>query len=130
MRQRISFMLVGILISCAVLGAEIEPVRVKRYLALAPGPLPEQADPFVLPIRMQFSPSVPIVGAALHYVLAKSGYRLWRPSQPPVPRCLPSWPGPYLRCIFSPPVCKQEGMCMPGRRGPAVLAHVPAGRYR
>jgi len=58
MSQRLSFLLVGTLISCTVLGAGLDPVRVGRYSALVPGPSPEQVDPFALPIDTEFSYSV------------------------------------------------------------------------
>ncbi len=76
MSQRLSLLLVGTLISCTVLGAGLDPVRVGRYSAIVPGPSPEQADPFALPIDTEFPYSVQTVGHALKQVLARSGYRL------------------------------------------------------
>ncbi len=76
MPRRLSFLLVGTVISCTVLGAGLDPVRVGRYSAIVPGPSPEQADPFALPIDTKFSYSVQTVGHALKQALARSGYRL------------------------------------------------------
>ncbi len=82
MPQRLSFLLVGSLISCTVLGAGLDPVRVGRYSALVPGPSPEQADPFALAIHTEFSYTVQTVGHAL-----KQGARTqWLPLSEP--RCL------------------------------------------
>ena len=101
MQQGHSFTFVGIPILCTVLGVDLESVRVRRYSALAPGLLPEQADPFALPISMQFSLSIPPVGAARHHVLATSGYRLApfatscrslpTPLAWPLPECIETW---------------------------------------
>jgi hypothetical protein len=110
MQQRLSFTFVGILILCTVLGIDLEPVCVRRYSACAPALLPEQADPFALPISMQFSPTIPTVDAARHHMLPTSGYRLapfaisYRslptPLARPLPECIETcalcaaWPRP------------------------------------
>jgi type IV pili sensor histidine kinase/response regulator len=103
MPQRLSFMLVGTLIACTVLGAGLEPVRVGRYSAIVPGPLLEQTDPFALPIRREFPLSVQTVGTALELVLAKSGYRLasLQASCPSLPALL-AWPLPAVRRTLGP----------------------------
>ncbi|MGH8625454.1 MAG: hypothetical protein ACREYC_09320, partial [Gammaproteobacteria bacterium] len=76
MQQHVSFILLGTLFSCSVLSAGLDPMRVGRYSALVPGPSPEQADPFTLPVHTEFPFSIQTVGGALEHVLAPSGYRL------------------------------------------------------
>ena len=55
MPHRLSFVLFGMLISCTAFATGLDPVRVGRYSAIVPGPSPEQADPFALPIDTEFS---------------------------------------------------------------------------
>ncbi|MGH8490768.1 MAG: hypothetical protein ACREXS_18380, partial [Gammaproteobacteria bacterium] len=74
MPHRLSFVLFGMLVSCTAFATALDPVRVGRYSALVPGPLPEQVDPFALPINTEFSYSAQTVGHALKQVLARSGY--------------------------------------------------------
>lgn len=103
MLQRLSFMLLGALISCTALGAGLDPIRVGRYSAIMPGPSPEQADPFALPIHMEFPYSVQTVGEALGHVLSRSGYRLASPnaSCPSLPVLL-GWPLPAVHRSLGP----------------------------
>ena len=75
MPHRLAVVLLGILVSCTALGGGLDPIRVGRYSAIIPGPLPEQADPFALPIHMEFPYSVQTVGESLEQVLSRSGYR-------------------------------------------------------
>ncbi|MGH8538054.1 MAG: FimV/HubP family polar landmark protein [Gammaproteobacteria bacterium] len=103
MSQRLSFLLVGTLISWTVLGAGLDLVRVGRYSALVPGPSPEQTDPFALPIHTEFSYSAQTVGHALKQVLARSGYRLASldASCPSLPVLL-DWPLPAVHRTLGP----------------------------
>jgi FimV-like protein len=103
MPQRLSVVLLGTLISCSVLSAGLEPVRVGRYSAIVPGPSPEQADPFALPIHMELPYAVRTVGDALHQVLLRSGYRLASVSAscPSLPALL-SWPLPAVHQRLGP----------------------------
>lgn len=54
MPHRLAVVLLGGLVSCTALGAGLDPIRVGRYSAIVPRPSPEQADPFALPIHMEF----------------------------------------------------------------------------
>ncbi len=103
MPHRLSFVLVGTLISCTALGGGLDPLRVGRYSAIVPGPSPEQADPFALPIDTEFFYSVQTVGHALKQVLAHSGYRLasLAASCPSLPILL-GWPLPAVHRTLGP----------------------------
>ncbi len=103
MLQRLSFMLLGALISCTVLGAGLDPMRVARYSAIVPGPSPEQADPFALPVHTEIPFSIHNVGRAIEQVLAPSGYRLasFHASCPSLPALL-AWPLPVVHRRLGP----------------------------
>ena len=103
MPHRLAIVLLGSLVLCAALGAGLDPIRVGRYSAIIPGPSPEQADPFALPIHMEFPYSVQTVGEALGPVLSRSGYRLASPnaSCPSLPVLL-GWPLPAVHRRLGP----------------------------
>ena len=103
MPHRLSFVLFGMLVSCTAFATGLDPVRVGRYSALAPGPSLEQVDPFALPINTEFSYSAQTVGHALKQVLARSGYRLASldASCPSLPTLL-GWPLPAVHRTLGP----------------------------
>jgi hypothetical protein len=65
MRGHLALVFLDSLISRAVLGGDLEPVRVGRYSAMVPGPSPEQTDPLAVPVHVEFPLSAPTVGRAL-----------------------------------------------------------------
>ncbi|MGH8655780.1 MAG: FimV/HubP family polar landmark protein [Gammaproteobacteria bacterium] len=103
MPKQLALTCLGILITCTALGAGLDPLRVGRYSAIVPGPSPEQADPFALPVKTEFSFSVQTVGRALEHVLAPSGYRLAKISAscPSLPALL-AWPLPAVHRRLGP----------------------------
>jgi len=103
MPHRLAVVLLGSLVSCTALGAGFDPIRVGRYSAIVPGASPEQADPFALPIHMEFPYSLQTVGEALGHVLSRSGYRLASPnaSCPSLPVLL-GWPLPAVHRSLGP----------------------------
>ncbi|MGH6635744.1 MAG: FimV/HubP family polar landmark protein [Gammaproteobacteria bacterium] len=103
MPQRLTYLLIGILISNSVHGHGLGPVRVGRYSAIVAGPSPEEADPFALPVHTQFPILVYTVGAALERVLAPSGYRLANiPASCPSLPALLAWPLPAVHRHLGP----------------------------
>ncbi len=103
MPKRVALTCLGILITCTALGAGLDPIRVGRYSAIVAGPLPEQADPFALPIHTQFPFSVQTVGHALEQVLTPSGYRLASiPASCPSLPALLAWPLPAVHRKLGP----------------------------
>ncbi|MGH8565756.1 MAG: FimV/HubP family polar landmark protein [Gammaproteobacteria bacterium] len=76
MRGHLALVLLGSLISRAILGGDLETVRVGRYSAIVPGPSPEQADPLAVPVHTELPLSVQTVGRAVEQFLAPTGYRL------------------------------------------------------
>jgi len=76
MPKRLTLACLVIFVTYPALGAGLDPIRLARYSAIVPGPLPEQVDLFTLPVHTEFPFSVQTVGRALEQVLAPSGYGL------------------------------------------------------
>jgi len=73
MRQRI-FMLVLLLASHPVVAGD--PVKVGRYLTVAPVPTQEQRDPLSVVVHVRFPRTVQTVGDAIEHLLPPSGFQV------------------------------------------------------
>ncbi|MGH8651414.1 MAG: FimV/HubP family polar landmark protein [Gammaproteobacteria bacterium] len=103
MPKQLALTCLGIFITYPALGAGLDPIRVARYSAIAPGPSAEQVDLFTLPVHTEFPFSIQTVGGALEHVLTPSGYRLASiPASCPSLPALLAWPLPAVHRRLGP----------------------------
>lgn len=83
--------------------ANADDIQVGRYLTAENAPTPAQADPLQVTVQLEFPSDIRHVGAALTYLLSRSGYRLQDTSRAdPSMRVLLTRPLPEVHRALGP----------------------------